>query len=439
MNSKEEDYHYDRRTRKTKPVVGMRALLRFLWDPSYALSVAVVLWIGELIFNLLIVRFVAYTEIDWKAYMEEVAGVLEEGNYDYTQLEGGTGPLVYPAGFVWIYSVLYFLTNKGTNILLAQYLFVGLYMACLAIVMSIYIRTKCPPWLLFLLCLSKRIHSIFALRLFNDCFAMFFLYIAVYLFTHHRWLIGCIIYSVALSVKMNILLFAPPLALLLVKSVGVLRALCYAFLCLILQVLVALPFLQVNAWGYLARSFNFGRQFLFVWSVNWQFLQEETFLGGTWALSLLALHLTVLLLFLFLKWCKEEGGPLRVVWKGFDSSMLSTTKLLDAEHIVLLLFTGNFIGIVCARSLHYQFYVWYFHTIPFLLHHAEYPRHLKVILFCCIEALWNVYPSTPTSSACLLFCHVVLLLGLFLAPIPSPFSSSASSAASNNKHHNKIL
>lgn len=33
------------------------------------------------------------TEIDWKAYMDEVEGVIN-GTYDYTQLKGGTGPLV---------------------------------------------------------------------------------------------------------------------------------------------------------------------------------------------------------------------------------------------------------------------------------------------------------------------------------------------------------
>ena len=31
------------------------------------------------------------------------------------------------------------------------------------------------------------------------------------------------------------------------------------------------------------------------------------------------------------------------------------------------MWVGNFVGIVCARSLHYQFYSWYFHSVPFLL------------------------------------------------------------------------
>jgi len=50
------------------------------------------------------------TEIDWKAYMQEVAGVIEEGQFDYQHLRGDTGPLVYPAGFVWLFSGLYHLT-----------------------------------------------------------------------------------------------------------------------------------------------------------------------------------------------------------------------------------------------------------------------------------------------------------------------------------------
>lgn len=39
------------------------------------------------------------------------------GEYDYIKLKGGTGPLVYPAGFVYFYWVLSELTNNGLNIL----------------------------------------------------------------------------------------------------------------------------------------------------------------------------------------------------------------------------------------------------------------------------------------------------------------------------------
>jgi hypothetical protein len=40
-----------------------------------------------------------------------VEGV-KNGTYDYGELKGDTGPLVYPAGFVWIYLALYYITSQ---------------------------------------------------------------------------------------------------------------------------------------------------------------------------------------------------------------------------------------------------------------------------------------------------------------------------------------
>ena len=50
-----------------------------------------------------------------------------QGEWDYRKLGGSTGPLVYPAGFLYFYTGLYWLTGKG-NVLPAQLIFVILYL-----------------------------------------------------------------------------------------------------------------------------------------------------------------------------------------------------------------------------------------------------------------------------------------------------------------------
>jgi alpha-1,3-mannosyltransferase len=67
------------------------------------------------------------------------------GERNYALIKGGTGPLVYPAGHVYIYSYLYRLTDHGTNILRAQWLFVALYLATLYIVLLCYREARVCP------------------------------------------------------------------------------------------------------------------------------------------------------------------------------------------------------------------------------------------------------------------------------------------------------
>jgi len=163
---------------------------KYLCDVNHCVPIMVALFLFECIFGVIIIQKVPYTEIDWWAYMQEVEGVLG-GEYNYTNLRGDTGPLVYPAGFVYLYMGFHWITEKGFNILLAQYIFHGLYLIFIAVLFYIYNKAKLlPPWAYVLICMSRRIHSIFVLRLFNDCWAMLLLYIAVAFFIKNRWSIG---------------------------------------------------------------------------------------------------------------------------------------------------------------------------------------------------------------------------------------------------------
>ncbi|XP_066565934.1 dol-P-Man:Man(5)GlcNAc(2)-PP-Dol alpha-1,3-mannosyltransferase [Amia ocellicauda] len=392
-----------------------------LFRAEYTYLVTALLWLAEIGINVWVIHRVAYTEIDWKAYMDEVEGVIN-GTYDYTELKGDTGPLVYPAGFVYIFTVLYYVTGHGVNIRLAQYIFAAFYLVTLLLVFRIYHRTqKVPPYVFFFMCCaSYRIHSIFVLRLFNDPVAMLLLFGALNLFLDGHWTLGCGIYSLAVSVKMNVLLFAPGLLFLLLWEFGLLKTLPKLVLCAAIQVLLGLPFLLENPLGYLSHSFDLGRQFLFQWTVNWRFLPEDIFLSRYFHLALLGAHLLTLLLFAVRHW--NRSGDSVVALLKDPAQRKEPPQKLTAAQIVFTLFTSNFIGICFSRSLHYQFYVWYFHTLPFLLWSGgvrKLAHLLRVLILGLIELSWNTYPSTVYSSAALHVCHLIILLSLWHAPPPS--------------------
>ncbi|XP_030461365.2 dol-P-Man:Man(5)GlcNAc(2)-PP-Dol alpha-1,3-mannosyltransferase [Syzygium oleosum] len=391
----------------------------------------------------LVIAYVPYTKIDWDAYMSQVSGFLG-GERDYGNLKGDTGPLVYPAGFLYVYSAIQFLT--GGEVYPAQILFGILYIINLGIVFFIYVKTDVLPWwALSLLCLSKRVHSIFVLRLFNDCFATMLLHTSMVALLSQKWHVGLIIFSTAVSIKMNILLYAPPLLLLMLKAMdifGVVSALACAAL---VQILLGLPFLLSYPVAYISGAFNLGRIFIHFWSVNFKFVPEPVFVSKGFAVSLLVVHLALLFSFAHYRWCKHEGGLLNFLHSKFlflklkfsllssfsrqnSQSIGSSSKVISQEHIVTTMFAGNFIGIVCARSLHYQFYSWYFYSLPYLLWRTPFPTLLRIILFVGVEVCWNMYPSNIISSVLLLCLHLIILWGLWCAPPEYPYVKAESSS-----------
>ncbi|KAN0039626.1 hypothetical protein ACTA71_007427 [Dictyostelium dimigraforme] len=419
------------------------------------------LMIYELCINKIIIDFVKYTEIDWSTYVQQVE-VFLKGIYDYTKIEGDTGPCVYPAGHLYVFSLLYNWTENGLNILKAQYIFAGIYILLTFIVFLIYgesikesdkqskitttaaattvtttitnnnnnnVFLKIPFYIIIFLCLSKRIHSIFALRMFNDCISMLLFYISLYLIIKGRWNLGCFFFSCSVSVKMNVLLYSPALLFLMLATFGFWRTIPKLMICGFVQVLLAVPFLLVNPQGYLLRAFEFSRQFLYKWTVNWRFIPEELFLNKSWALFLLTVHLFFIFLF-YLKYIKKEGGISNILKRGSNNE---NSKLLSVNYILLVMFTINLIGVTFSRSLHYQFYLWYFHTLPFLLWSTNYNLFLKIGFLGITEYAWNTYPSTSTSSLMLFISNFILLVQLYLQPTINSLKENNSSNLKKQK------
>ncbi|EDW58723.1 lethal(2)neighbour of Tid protein [Drosophila virilis] len=451
------------------------------FEPAALPIVSVLIVLAEAVINVLVIQRVPYTEIDWQAYMQECEGFLN-GTTNYSLLRGDTGPLVYPAAFVYIYSGLYYLTGQGTNVRLAQYIFACIYLLQMCLVLRLYTKSrKVPPYVLVLSAFtSYRIHSIYVLRLFNDPVAILLLYAALNLFLDQRWTLGSICYSLAVGVKMNILLFAPALLLFYLANLGVLRTLVQLTICAVLQLFIGAPFLRTHPMEYLRGSFDLGRIFEHKWTVNYRFLSKELFEQREFHLVLLALHLLLLLCFAKPTWTffrsylrlrevqqqivpqilhknreqqnqakiqakkskqlveqqqEEEDEQLsaeqKSFLKAFERSLQQSTGQKSLEpHLnqkqeqydiyfepctqlaLLPFFLCNFIGVACARSLHYQFYIWYFHSLPYLVWSTPYSLGVRYLILGIIEYCWNTYPSTMESSIALHLCHLILLVGV---------------------------
>jgi alpha-1,3-mannosyltransferase len=167
------------------------------------------------------------------------------------------------------------------------------------------------------------------------------------------------------------------------------------------------------------------------------------------------------------RWLARDGGlggAVRNAWARLRGRC-PPLRALSAEHVASVMFEGNLLGIVAARSLHFQFYSWCAHarvaharaqrraaaalrcaesaasaapgpltraaaraprvprprrrrycfSLPYLVWRAALPTPARLALLAAVEACWNVYPPTRGASVLLAACHLLLLAGLAAA------------------------
>jgi alpha-1,3-mannosyltransferase len=296
----------------------LRLVRSLLSDPQYFWYLAALIILGDAVLTQLIIRFVSFTEIDWETYMIQ-AQIASKGELDYSNITGPTGPTVYPAGHLYIHRLLYDFTEGGTNIKMAQQMYGTLYLTLVTLVCAIYRRTaSVPNWMLLMLPLSKRLHSIFVLRLFNDCWSVVAVHAAVLAYQYRGMeLLATILFSIALSVKMSALLYLPGLLVILFKRLGPLRTVAHIATLVLVQLVIGRHYIRAYPWEYLHASFDFSRVFLYKWTVNWRFVHENTFLSSRWSKGLLLGHLTALVLFGSFRWCRGVDSVPAVLRRGF--------------------------------------------------------------------------------------------------------------------------
>ena len=214
------------------------------------------------------------------------------------------------------------------------------------------------------------------------------------------WTLGCVVFSLAVSIKMNVLLFAPGLFLLLLqKNQSLLGTIRHLSVCASVQLALGWPFLTTYPISYVKKAFEFDRVFFFMWTVNWKFLPEEMFVSKPWALVLLLCHLGTLAL-LAKKWwaasLSQKGEWM--CWMKSKSNKQSVR--LSPEYVIYTMFVSNYIGIVFATSI-------FLSTIA------------SIVAIFGGEYAFNVFPATEQSSMILQISHAFLMLRIFQSNVPT--------------------
>ena len=345
-----------------------------------------------------------------------------------------------------------------------------------------------PPYLLAILSIgATRVRTLTVLHLFNDPIAVLFLHAAVNMFLDNRWSLGSVFFSLGVSVKMNILLFAPALLCLYLNQLSVSGTILQLTICALVQLLLAAPFLVVDPVAYLASAFNLTRSFLHRDSVNFAFLSRSLFLSRGLHCLLLAAHISALAFLAYTFWPNLIKNLLRakpspnqqpdqlagngnnnnnnksddkdakenkvkrhlpsprwmIRWRThltlagiatmvpallslppfhpvlvhglfwpslaiiltypaitianlFESKVFVPMEGLEkisavgraTNNFLLPFFAANFFGVVCAKSIHVQFYSWYKHTLIFLTITGDIDsKNFQVLLFSPLPPL----------------------------------------------------
>jgi len=174
----------------------------------------------------------------------------------------------------------------------------------------------------------------------------------------------------------------------------------------------------MNWRSYVFNSFQLNRQFLYKWTVNWRFVPEETFLSKPFSVGLLGAHAALLLIFATTRWTapsrRSLSNMITLILRSPDSEAADMIAArVSPQYVMTTILTANAIGMLCARSLHYQFYSWIAWATPYLLWRSGVGPIGVYAVWAAQEWAWNVYPSTDVSSSVVVACLFIQVAGVW--------------------------
>lgn len=154
------------------------------------------------------------------------------------------------------------------------------------------------------------------------------------------------------------------------------------------------------------------------------------------SLNLLVLHAVLVLAFLATRWIRPSGEELDTFAQKFIEGR-SPKFALSSNFVTTTILGSMVIGMLCARSLHYQFYAYLAWSTPFLLWQTNLHPVLIYAIWAVQEWAWNVFPSTNASSAAVVACLAVQIVALMVNDNISQSTKEATESTESKESEQK--
>ena len=177
---------------------------------------------------------------------------------------------------------------------------------------------------------------------------------------------------------MNVLAYLPGILYIMALTKGIWKSFLSFLMIGIMQYVWGLEFILYMKPQYLNTAYNFSRRFNMMYSQTYKWLQfpnNTLYHSETYMKILLLVSLVSLSFFLIKRWLPlVDPKGIFSIRKSLESlsiwpiRLCPKIKVLSPYYVGEVLFLSNFTSIVWARSIHPQFLIWYWFSIPFLMY-----------------------------------------------------------------------
>lgn len=384
-----------------------------LWNKNMQpVSIMTFVVLVELIKGMYTISWDNYFDVDFTSYTEQSSQFLD-GERDLSKITGKNGPWLYPALHIYTFAGIYLLVGVETFIRYAQLINLAIHIITCIFTVKIYAKafgnTSKDTWLVALICLNTKIITNSIRIWYAEEYNIMLVFIAIYCFQKSWNFLGICFISIAMGFKMSILLFIPAVYYVLSITQGILLGTIYIALIFMVQEAWAIPFTEEYGDEYRTNAFKFDRNFSINGSVNYHWiLYSPLFHSNPFKTVTIIIQVILLLYLLISRWMpllNQNGNfELRSIFKGlgiFPPKFICSYNKQSQYLIAEVLFGVNFIGVVCSRTLHQQFIVWFWYSLPLLMYAPITQGHISlrkvVLLMLTLNFSFSVVPSIPLS------------------------------------------